>query len=61
MEQPASDEYTDNEDNISVVDHHSGSYFNDQNDEMLRQHERDHERSRIEQRFMEMNEQIGEL
>ena len=28
---------------------------------MLRQQERDHERSRIEQRFMEMNKQIGEL
>ena len=43
MEQPASDDYIDNEDNIIVADHYSASYFNDQNDEMLRQHERDPE------------------
>ena len=61
MEQPASDDCSDNEDNISIADHYSGSYLNDQIDEMLRQQERDHERSRIEQRFLEINKQIGEL
>ena len=61
MKQPASDDYSDKENNISVADHYSGCYLNDQNDEMLRQQERDHERSRIEQKFMEMNRQIGEL
>ena len=44
-----------------MADHYPGSYFNDQNDESLRQQERDHERYRIEQRFMGMNRQIGEL
>ena len=61
VEQTGGDEYSDNEDNISVADHYSGSYFNDHDDETLRSQEKDHERSRIEQRFLEMNMQIGEL
>ena len=61
VEQTGDDEYSDNEDNISVADHYSGSYFNDCSDEAMRSQERDHERSRIEQRFLDMNRQIGEL
>ena len=61
VEQTEEDRYPDNEDNISVADHYSGSYFNDYNDEAMRSQERDHERSRIEQRFLEMTKQIGEL
>ena len=61
VEQSGGDEYSDNEDNIGVVDHYSGSYFNDHDDEVMRSQERDHERSRIEQRFLEMNKTIGEL
>ena len=61
VEQTGEDVYSDTEDNISVADHYSGSYFNDHDDEAVRSQERDHERSRIEQRFMEMNKQIGEL
>ena len=61
VEQTGEDEYSDNEDIISVADHYSGSYFNDHDDEAVRSLERDHERFSIEQRFMEMNQQIGEL
>ena len=53
--------HSENEDNISGADHYPGSYFNDHDDETLRSQERDHERSRIEQRFWEMNRQIGVL
>ena len=61
VEQPTSNGYSDNEDNNSVADQYPGIYFNDQNDESLRQQDGDHEYSRIEQRFIEMNRQIGEL
>ena len=61
VEQTREDECSDNEDNISVADHYSGSYFNDHDDEAVRSQERDHERSRIEQRFLKKNKQIGEL
>ena len=60
-ERTEEDGYSDNEDNISVADHYSGSYFNDCNDEAMRSQEKDHERSRIEQRLLAMNKQIGEL
>ena len=35
VEQTGEDVYSDNEDNISVADHYSGSYFND-HDEIAR-------------------------
>ena len=57
VEQTEEDRYSDNEDNISVADHYTRSYFNVYDDEALRSQERDHERYRIEQRFLE----IGEL
>ena len=55
------DEFVDDEDNVSVADHYSGSYSNDNNEEAVRSQERDYERFRIEQRFLEMNRQISEL
>ena len=61
VEQTEKDRYSDNEDNISKADHNSGSYFNDYDDEPMRSQERDHKRSRIKQRFLEMNKQNGEL
>ena len=61
VEQTGEDYSSENEDIISVADHYSGSYFNDHDDEAMRSQERDHERSRIEHRFLEKNKQIGEL
>ena len=58
---PDVDGFIDDDDNISVADHYSGSYFNDNDEETMRSLERDHERLRIEQWFLEMNKQIGEL
>ena len=55
------DEFIDDEDNVSVADHYSGSFFNDNNEEAMRSQERDYKRFRIEQRFLEMKRQIGEL
>ena len=54
-------EYSGDEDNMSVVDHfaENGNGNEDLND--MREVERDHEKHRIEQRFMEMNRQISEL
>ena len=63
--QPVIDGFVnDDEDNISVVDHYSGtprSYFNENDEETMRSQKRDHERLRIEQSFLEVNKQIGEL
>ena len=36
VERTRGDEHSDNEDNISVADHYSGSYFNDHDDDTLR-------------------------
>ena len=46
---------------LRVADHYSGSYFNENDEDTMRCQERDHERLRKEQRFFEMNKQIGEI
>ena len=60
-EQLIVDGFVDDEDDISVADHYSGRYFIENNEETMRSQQIDHERLRIEQRFFEMNKQIGEL
>ena len=55
------DRFTNVDDNISVADHYSGSYFNENDEETLRSLEKNHERFRIEHSFLLMNKQIGEL
>ena len=47
--------------NGSIPDLTSRNYFTESNEEAIRSDERGRERIRIEQRFMDMNRQIGEL
>ena len=54
-------EYSGDEDNMSVVDHFAENVNGNESLNDMREVERDHEKHRIEQRFMEMNRQIGEL
>ena len=54
-------EYSGDEDNMSVVDHFAGNVNGNEDLNDMREIERDHEKHRIEQRFMEMNRQISEL
>ena len=54
-------EYSGDEDNMSVVDHFAGNANGNEDLNDMREIERDHEKHRIEQRFMEMNRQISEL
>ena len=61
VEQPEDDSFSDNDDNVSVADHYHESYFGENDEETMRLMKRDHERLRIEQRFIYMNRQIGEL
>ena len=56
-----SNEYSGDEDNISVADHFAESINGNEDLNGMREIERDHEKHRIEQRFMEMNRQISEL
>ena len=60
-EQPEVDRFADDEDNIRVSDHYSGSYFSENDEETMKSIERGIERFRIEQRLQEMNKQIEEL
>ena len=60
-EQSVADGFVDDEDNTSVADHYSRSYFNEKDEETMRSQETDHETFRIEQRFLEINQQISEL
>ena len=61
IEQSAAEIITDDDDNVSVADNYQERYFNENDGEMMRSLERDHERLKIEQRFLDMNKQIGEL
>ena len=54
-------EYSGDEDNMSVVDHFAENVNGNEDLNDMREVERDHEKHRIEQRFMEMNRQISEL
>ena len=59
MEQKERDRFADDDDNMSVADHYSGSHFHESNEETMRSLEREYEKYRIEERFSEMNNQIG--
>ena len=59
IEQSEADSFTDDDDN--VADHYQERCFNENDGETMRSLERDHERLRIEQRFLDMNRQIGTL
>ena len=61
IEQSEDDRLSDNDDNVSVADHYRESYFGENDVETMGLMERDHEKLRIEQRFRDMNKQIGEL
>ena len=61
VEQSEDDRFPDNDDNVSVADHYRESNFGENDEETMRSSERDHERLRIEQRFIDMNRQIGEM
>ena len=61
IEQSEYNRLSDNDDNVSIPDHYRESYFDENDGETMRSMERDHERLRIEQRFIDMNRQIGEL
>ena len=61
IEQSGIDRYSDEDDYMSVADHYTEDNFNNDIESDVRSIERDHEKHRIEQRFLEMNRQIGEL
>ena len=61
VEQSEEERFTDDDDNVSVADHCRERYFSENDGETMRSIERDHERLRIEQRFIDMNRQTGEL
>ena len=61
VEESEDDRFSDNDDNVSVAGHYRESYFGENYEETTRSTERDHERLRREQRFKDMNRQIGEL
>ena len=61
IEQSGKDRYFDEDNNMSVADHYTEDNFNNDIESDVRSMETDHEKHRIEQRFLEMNRQIGEL
>ena len=61
IEQSGTSSYSDNEDNMSVADHFGEKILENETQNDMREIERDHENHRFEQRFLEMNRQIGEL
>ena len=61
IEQSGTSSYSDNEDNMSVADHFGENILENETENDMREIERDHENHRFEQRFLEMNRQIGEL
>ena len=61
VEQSEDDSFSDNSDNVSVADHYRESYFGENDGETMRSMERDYEKLRTEQRFIDMNRQIGKL
>ena len=60
IEQTELERFADDDDNVSVSDHCSGRYFNENYEETMRSLERKHDKYRIVQRFLEMKKQIGE-
>ena len=61
IEQSGTSRYSDDEDNMSVADHFGENVLENETENDMREIERDHENHRFEQRFLEMNRQIGEL
>ena len=61
FEQTDIDRHSDEDDEMSVADHYIETNSNNDIESDARSIERDHEKHRIEQRFLEMNRQIGEL
>ena len=61
IEQSGTSSYSDYEDNMSVADHFGENVLENEFENDMREIERDHENHRFEQRFLEMNRQIGEL
>ena len=61
FEQTDIDRHSDEYDEMSVADHYIETNSNNDIESDARSIERDHEKHRIEQRFLEMNRQIGEL
>ena len=61
IEQSGTSRYSDDEDNMSVADHFGENILETETENDMREIERDHENHRFEQRFLEMNRQIGEL
>ena len=61
IEQSEEGRLSEDDDNVDVADHYRMSYFDENDGETMRPLERNHERLRIEQRFSDMNRQIGEL
>ena len=61
LEQSEDDQMSDNDDNVSVADQYRESYFDENDEGTMTSMERDHERLRIEQRFVNINRQLGEL
>ena len=57
IEQAEIDGFTDDDDNVRVADDYQESYFSENDGESMRSHEK----LRIEQRFLDMNRQIGVL
>ena len=61
IEQSGVDRYSDDDDNMSVADHYAENIFGNEGENDTIAMERDHEKHKIEQRFIEMNRQIEEL
>ena len=61
IEQSGVDRYSDEDDEMSVADHYTENNFDNDIESDVRSMEKDHEKHRIEQRFLEMNRQIGKL
>ena len=60
IEQSGTSRYSDDDD-MSVADHFGENILENETEIDMREIERDHENHRFEQRFLEMNRQIGEL
>ena len=61
FEQTEIDRHSGEDDDMSVVDHYAENNFSNDTENDVRSIERDHEKHRIKQRFLETNRQIGEL
>ena len=61
IEQTEMDTFSDEDISTSIPDLSSRNYFPENIDEAMRSQERDHEKHRIGERFMDRNIKIGEL